>query len=188
MRFQINWFCCQPTISHSKYSIYRNNARSDGSRILHTNRPIRPSAGVSTQSQSSIQLFAWFNCQVGWLYLDIFVLSGRLCLKCCKFRSQYTYPHPPHNHHPHSHHHHHRSTSSKQEKNSCSGSGWRGTFIGLVLTAMVLLFTVVSLGVWKYVQVPTNQSVNSPTNNEQQLLPTNEPIQCSTNVETGKQL
>ena len=51
---------------------------------------------------------------------------------------------------------------------------------------MLLLFTVVSLGVWKYIQVPTNQNVNSLTNNNQQLLPTtNEPIQCSTNVETG---
>ena len=52
---------------------------------------------------------------------------------------------------------------------------------------MLLLFTVVSLGVWKYIQVPS-QNVNSLTNeiNNQQLLPTtNEPIQCSTNAETG---
>ena len=50
---------------------------------------------------------------------------------------------------------------------------------------MLLLFTVVSLGVWKYIQVPTNQNVNSLTNNQQLLPTTNEPIQCSTNVETG---
>ena len=175
---------CQLTISHSyTVFIYRNNARSGGSRLLHTNRPIRPSA----QSQPTVELFARFNCQVSCL-LFIFrhiCIKWPVMFKCFKFRSQYTYPHPPHNHHPH---HHHRSTSSKQKESSCSGSGWRGTFIGLVLTAMVLLFTVVSLGVWKYVQVPTNQSVNSPTNNEQKLLPTNEPIQCSTKVETGKQL
>ena len=50
---------------------------------------------------------------------------------------------------------------------------------------MLLLFTVVSLGVWKYIQVPTYQNVNSLTNNQQLLPTTNEPIQCSTNVETG---
>ena len=110
-------------------------------------------------------------------YVKIASQLSASCLahfKVCIFRSQYTY-HPPH-------HNHHRS---KKKEPSCSSSGWRGTFIGLVITAMILLFTVVCLGVWKYVQVPQNVDM-SKQDDLVERRPTNEPIQCTSNVKTGR--
>ena len=70
--------------------------------------------------------------------------------------------------------------TQKKKSPTCSNRGWRSTFISLVITAVLLLFTVIALGLWKYLMPRNSQPTQSqPT---QSVVTLTDPITCNSDT------
>ena len=70
--------------------------------------------------------------------------------------------------------------TQKKKSPTCSNRGWRSTFISLVITAVLLLFTVIALGLWKYLMPRNSQPTQSqPT---QSVVTLSDPITCNSDT------